>query len=131
TAGPGVLGVAASWIRHAGDARVPRTAAELLRCDTLAGSGLDQGWASQEDRALVFDDDVFVRHGRHVGATGGAGPEHGGQLRDSLGGHVGLVVEDAAEVVAVWEYLVLLEQHRPARVHEVDAGQVVRSEEQT
>jgi hypothetical protein len=44
---------------------------------------------------------------------------------DAHGAHVGLVEEDAAEVVAVGEDLVLVGQVGAARVHQVDAGQVV------
>ena len=39
--------------------------------------------------------------------------------------HLRLVVEDAAEVVAVGKHLVLVRQVRPARVDQVDAGQPV------
>jgi hypothetical protein len=42
-----------------------------------------------------------------------------------LGGEVGLVVEDTAEVVAVREHVVLVRQVGAARVDQVDAGQVV------
>ena len=53
------------------------------------------------------------------------GAHHRGDLRDSLGGHAGLVEEDAPEVVAVWEDLVLEWEERTARVDEVDAREVV------
>ena len=52
-------------------------------------------------------------------------PEHRGDLRDALGGQVGLVVEDAAEVLAVGEHLVLARQERPAGVDQIDARQPV------
>ena len=61
----------------------------------------------------------------HVRAARGAGAEHGGDLRDAARRHRGLVVEDAAEVLAVGEDLVLLGQERAAGVDEVDARQVV------
>ena len=50
---------------------------------------------------------------------------HRGDLRDLRRGHPRLVVEDAAEVVAVGEDLVLHRQERAAGVDEVDAGQAV------
>ena len=46
-------------------------------------------------------------------------------LRDAGGRHVGLVVEDAAEMVAVGEHLVLARQVRAAGIDEVDARQPV------
>jgi hypothetical protein len=70
-------------------------------------------------------DDGFVAHGRHIGATGGAGAHHHGDLRDVLGGHLRLVVEDAPEVFLVREHLVLQGQEGAAGIHQVDAGQVV------
>jgi hypothetical protein len=104
---------------------VHRAAAEFLGGDVLAGGGLHQRRAGEEDGALAVDDDGLVGDRRDVGAAGGAGTHDRGELRDPAGGHPGLVVEDAAEVVAVGEDLVLLQQHRPTRVHQVDAGQSV------
>ena len=100
-------------------------AAEVLGGDDLAGGGLHQRRAAEEDRALVADDDGLVAHRRHVGAARGARAEHRGDLRNALGAHGRLVVEDAAEVVAVGEHLVLARQERAAGVDEVDARQPV------
>ena len=111
-----------------GDARQPRVdvgAAELFGGDLLAGRGLHQRRAAEEDRAGALDDDGLVRHGRHVGAAGGAGAHHDGDLRDALGRHPRLVEEDAAEVLAVGEDLGLQRQEGAARVDQVDAGQPV------
>jgi hypothetical protein len=52
----------------------------------------------------------LVAHRRHVGAAGRARAHHHRDLRDALRAHVGLVEEDAAEVVAVGEDLVLVGQ---------------------
>jgi hypothetical protein len=52
---------------------------------------------------------------------------HHGHLRDARGGHARLVVEDAPEVVAVGEHLVLHGQEGAAGVDEVDAGQAFSS----
>src|SRR5262249_54274998 len=46
-------------------------------------------------------------------------------LRDALRGHAGLVVEDAPEVVAVGEDLVLERQERAAGIDEIEARQAV------
>ena len=74
---------------------------------------------------MVADDDGFVGHRRHVGAAGGARAHHHRDLRDPQRRQVGLVVEDAAEVVAIGEHLVLVGQVGSARVDQVDAGQVI------
>jgi hypothetical protein len=121
--GVGVVG--GEVIGDAGDAGVQGTAAELFGGDLLAGGGLDQGRAAEEDRALVGDDDRLIGHGRNVGAAGGTGAEDGGQLRDPSGRERGLVVEDAAEVLTVGEHIVLVGQVRAAGVDEIDAREVV------
>ena len=46
-------------------------------------------------------------------------------LGDALGGEAGLVVEDAPEVLPVGEDLRLQGQEGPARIHQVDAREVV------
>ena len=100
-------------------------ATEVLGGDDLAGRGLHQRRAAEEDRALVADDHRLVRHRRDVGAAGGARAHHRGDLRDPPGGQVGLVEEDPAEVLAVGEHLVLHRQEGAAGVDEVDARQPV------
>jgi YebC/PmpR family DNA-binding regulatory protein len=65
------------------------------------------------------------RHRRHIGAAGGAGAHHAGDLRDARRRHLRLVEEDAAEVVAVGKNLVLLRQVGAAGIDHVDAGQPV------
>ena len=52
-------------------------------------------------------------------------PMHDGDLRDAFGRHRRLVVEDAAEVVAIGKHVGLVRQVRAARVDEVDARQPV------
>ena len=121
----GVVVVLGEMVGHAGDARVHIGAAEVLGADHLAGGGLHQRRAAEEDGALVPDDDRLVRHGRHIGAAGGARAHHHRHLRDARGRHVGLVEEDAAEVLAIGKHLVLRRQVGAARIHQVDAGQAV------
>ena len=91
-----------------GDARaagVDVGAAQLLRRDLLSRRRLHERRAADEDRAGAPHDHGLVRHGRHVGAAGGARAHHDRDLRDALGGHLRLVVEDPAEVVTVGEDL--------------------------
>ena len=112
-------------VDDSGDAGVDVAAAEFFRGDDFAGGGFHERGPAEEDGALVADDDGFVAHGGHVGAAGSAGAEDRGDLRDAALRHGGLVVEDAAEVVAVGEDFVLHGQERAAGVDEVDARQVV------
>ena len=73
--------------RHViGDAGFPRMhvgAAEILGRDHLAGRGLHQRRAAEEDGALPLHDDGLVAHRRHIGAAGGAGAHHHGDLRNA------------------------------------------------
>ncbi|CAM3728322.1 hypothetical protein NOZE110980_12625 [Nocardioides zeicaulis] len=101
------------------------TPAEVLGRDDLAGRGLHQRRAAEEDRALVAHDHRLVGHRRHVGAARGARAHHAGDLRDAAGRHVRLVEEDPPEVLAVGEDLVLHRQERTAGVDEVEARQAV------
>jgi len=112
-------------VGDAADPAVQLAAAQVLRRHDLPGCGAHQGRASEENGALVAHDDALVRHCRHVSAAGGAASHHDGDLRDAFGGHASLVEEDAAEVVAVGEYLVLARQVGAAAVHQIDAGQSV------
>jgi hypothetical protein len=105
--------------------RVCTSAPPSPRRHHFAGGGLHQRRAAEEDRALFAHDDGLVAHRRHVGAAGGAAAHHAGDLRNALRRQVGLVVEDAAEVVAVGEDLVLQRQERAAGIDQVDARQVV------
>ncbi|MNE34498.1 hypothetical protein D3C80_1282230 [compost metagenome] len=100
-------------------------AAQLLGGDHLAGGGLHQRRAGEEDGRLVAHHDGLVGHRRHVGAAGGARAHHHGDLRDAGGAHVGLVEEDPPEVLAVGEHLVLARQVGAAGVDQVDARQAV------
>ncbi len=100
-------------------------ATEVFGAHHFTGRGLHQRRAAEEDGALVLDDDGLVGHRRHVGAAGGAGTHDHADLRDAGGAHVGLVVEDAAEVVAVGKNLVLGRQVGAAGIDQVDAGQAV------
>src|SRR5256886_7764026 len=100
-------------------------ATEGLGVDVLAGRGLHQGRSAEKDPSLVAHDHVLIRHRRHVGAAGGARAVHHPDLRHAERGQRRLVVEDAAEVVAVGEHLILRRQKRPAALHQVHAGEAV------
>ena len=78
-----VLVVFGEVVGDAGEPRVDVGAAELLGGDLLAGRGLHERRAAEEDRAGALDDDRLVRHRRHVGAAGRARAHHDGDLRDA------------------------------------------------
>ena len=100
-------------------------AAEILRGHHFAGRGLHQRRAAEEDRALVAHDHRLVAHRRHIRPARGARAQHGRDLRYAVGAEIGLVVEDATEVLTIREHLVLPRQKRTAGVHQVDARQPV------
>ena len=111
-----------------GDPRAPGVhvgPAELLGGDLLAGRGLHERRAADEDRAGSAHDDRLVRHRGDVGAAGRARAHHDRDLRHAQGRQPGLVEEDPPEVVAVGEDLRLQGEERAARVDEVDARQPV------
>ena len=99
--------------------------AEVLGRDVLAGRRLHERRAAEEDRAGALDDDGLVAHRGDIGAAGRAAAHDERDLRDPRGRHARLVVEDAAEVVAVREDLGLEREERPTRVDEVHAGEPV------
>ena len=86
------------------------TTAQVFGRDDLTNRGLDQRRATQKNRALVFDDDGFVAHGGHISAAGGARPHDDGDLRDALRAHVGLVVKNTTEMIAIRKHIVLVRQ---------------------
>jgi hypothetical protein len=123
--GQGMVVVLGQVVADAGDPRMHVAAAEVLGADHFAGCRLHQRRTAEEDGALVLDDDRLVRHGRHVGTARRAGTHDDADLGNAQRRHVGLVVEDAAEVVAVGENIVLGRQVGAAGVDQVDAGQAV------
>ena len=111
-----------------GDAREPAVdvgAAQLLGGHLLACRGLHERRPAEEDRAGAAHDHRLVGHGRDVRAAGRARPHDEGDLGDPERRHARLVVEDAAEVLAVGEDVRLERQVRPAGVGQVDAGEPV------
>ena len=109
-----VLVVVREVVGHPGHGRVHQSATEVLGADIFSGCGLHQWRSGEEDGALIAHDHRLVTHGRHVGTTGCGRPEHSRDLRDTCRTHVGLIEEDAPEMVAVGKDLVLLQQHRAA-----------------
>jgi hypothetical protein len=117
-----VLGIV---IGHAGFFRVHVGAAEIFGGDNLAGRRLHQRRAAEEDGALVTHDDGLVRHRRHVGAARGAGTHNHRNLRDARGRQRRLIVENAAEMLAIGKDVGPLRQVGTAGIDEIDARQPV------
>ena len=57
--------------------------AQLFGGYVFADSGFHQRRPGQENRAVAFDDDAFVAHGRDVCSACRAGAEHSGNLRNT------------------------------------------------
>ena len=112
-------------VGDAGQPRVHVGAAQFLGGHVLAGRRLHERRAAEEDGAGALHDHRLVRHRGHVRAAGRARAHHDRDLRDARRRHARLVVEDAAEVLAIRKDLGLHRQERAARVHQVDAGQAV------
>ena len=121
----GVRVVFGQVVGDAGDAGVHVGAAQLLGRDLFARRRLDERRAREKDRAGPLDDDRLVGHRRHVGSAGRARAHDDGDLRNALGRHSRLVVEDPPEVLPVRKDLRLERQEGAARVHEIHAGQAV------
>ncbi len=108
-----------------GDARLSAVyvgPTQFLGVDDFSRGGLHQRWSAEKDGALVAHNDGFVRHGRYIGATRGARAQHRRDLRDAPGGHARLVIEGAAEVLAIRKHLVLQRQVGATRVDQIQTG---------
>ena len=123
--GEGVAVVAREMIDDSRNPRMDLGAAEVLGRHALAGGGAHQRRAAEKDRPLPLDDDRLVGHGGNIGAAGGATAHDRGDLRDPGGGHGGLIVEDAPEMLAVGKHFVLRRQVGAAGIDEIDARQAV------
>ena len=112
-------------VRHARQPRVHITTPQIFRADHLAGGCFYQRRAAEENGSLVFDDDGFIAHGRHIRAACGAGSHHHRDLRYALGGHIGLIEEDATEVIAIRKHFILIRQVRTTGVHQINTRQII------
>ena len=112
-------------IGNAGLPRMNLGAAEIFRRDHLAGRGLHQRRPAEKDGALPAHDHRLVGHRRHIGAARRAGAHDAGDLRNAQRRQGRLIVEDAAEMLAVGKDLGLMRQVRAARIDQIDAGQTV------
>ena len=117
--------VVGQMVGHARQTGVHIAAAQIFGGHNFTNRSFHQRWSAQEDGALVFHDDGFIAHGRHISTARRAAAHDHCDLGNALGAHVGLVVEDAAKVFFIWKHIVLVGQVGPARVHQVDAWQLV------
>ena len=112
-------------IGDAGFFRVHVGAAELFGGDHFAGRRFHQRRAAEKDRALVAHDDGLVRHRRHIGAARRARAHHHRDLGDAGRRQRRLIVEDAAEMLAVGKHVGLVRQVGAAGIDQIDARQPV------
>lgn len=117
--------VTRQMIGNAGQACVHVAAAEIFGRDHLSCRRFDQRRTSEKDRSLLLDDDGFIRHGRHIGAARRAGTHDDGDLRNAGRRHIGLIIEDTAEVIAIRKDLVLVRQVCAAGIDKIDAREIV------
>ena len=112
-------------VRDTGEPGVDICSAEILCTDFFAGGGLHQRRPTQENRALLFDDNRLIAHGGHIRASRRARAHHDSNLRDAFCRHLGLIKENPAEMLTIWKDVVLIWQIRAARIHEINARQIV------
>ena len=85
-------------------------AAKLFGRDFFTGGGFDQRRSAKKDGALVADNDGFVAHCGNIRPACRTRSENSGNLIDALRRHSRLIVEYAAEVVAIGKDLGLQRQ---------------------
>ena len=112
-------------VGHTRKACVHIGTAQFFGTDNFACGGLHQRWATQKNRGLVFHDNGFIAHGGHVRTTGGTATHDHRNLRNALRAHIGLVEKNSSEVISVWKHFILIRQVGPARVDQVNTGQIV------
>src|SRR3546814_8845017 len=83
---------------------------------------------------------LFRSHGRNIRPARSAASHDASDLENALCAHLRLIVEDAAEMLAVRKNLCLIRQVRPTRINQINAWQPIfrrdflraqRSEEHT
>ncbi len=112
-------------IDYPGNARVDVGAAEIFGADDFPGGRFHQRRPTEKYGALFAHDDRLVAHRRHVSTARGTGTHHHRNLWNTTGRHVRLVIKNAAEVFAVRKHVLLARQVRPARIDQVNTGQIV------
>ena len=83
------------------------TSAEILGRDDLTRRGLHKWRTTEKDRALILHDDGFIAHRGHIGTTCRARAQDGCDLRYPARRHVGLIEENAPEVISIREDVIL------------------------
>ena len=122
--GNGLTVVVDDVVDHTGNAAVHISSAEGLGIDILSDGGAHQVGAREEDAPRIPHDDAFVAHDGQVGSSRHAAAHDGRELGNARCTELGVVPEDAAEVLLVGEDLILHRQVDPRAVHEVKDGQV-------
>ncbi len=112
-------------VGDAGTARVDLSAAQVFGAHHLPGRGLHERRSAEKDGSLIAHDDGLVGHRRHIGAARGARAHHCSDLGDAGGGKIGLIIKDAAEMLAIGKHFGLARQVGAAGIDQIDARQPV------
>ena len=99
--------------------------AQFFSANHFPGSGLHQRRPGEKNRSLLAHNHRFVRHGRHISPACGAGAMHDGNLRNSSGRHLRLIIKNPPKMFFVGKNLVLQGQKSPAGFNQIQAGQAV------
>ena len=91
----------------------------------LSGRFFNQRRSRQKNCALPGDNNRLVGHGRHIGPASGTRAHHNRYLRNARCAHPGLIIKNTAKMIPVWKHLVLIRQVGPARIHQIQTGQVI------
>jgi hypothetical protein len=119
---PVILG---NMIGDAAGAAVHGGAAEGFVVDLFPGGGEGQFRSAEVHVALAAHDHHFVAQRGDVGAARGARTHHHRDLRDAVGRHADLVVEDRTELAVVGKDVGHVRQKGAAAVDQGDAGQAM------
>ena len=101
------------------------TAAQVFCTDHLTGCRFDQRRATEENRTLIFNDNRFIAHRRHICPAGGTGTHNDCDLRYAFGRHICLIVKNPSEVIAIRKYFILIRQIGTTGIHQINTRQVV------
>ncbi len=111
-------------VHRAADLRVHFRAAQFLGGGFLSDGGLHQGGPGKKQAGALGHQDVIAHDGK-IRASGNAHAHDGGNLRDALRAHDGVVAEDPAEIVGVGKNVFLQRQKNAGGIHEIDRRDVI------
>ena len=99
-------------------------AAQLFRRIFRPNRGLHQRRPGQK-KSAAFGHQDGVTHDWKISASRHAHAHNRGDLRDSFGGHHGIVAKDAPKIIGVRKDIFLERQEDPCGIHQVNRGDMV------